>query len=158
MGRFSPEKNHLNLIDGFAKLYAENQRCRLYIIGDGAMKGEYEERIAALGLDGKVILTGLLDNPFGVIQRCGCFVLPSLYEGMGVVVYEARAMQLAIIVSRFEAADAVCIPGGQLLTGHSSDELYAALKEFADGKLTNDYNFDPERFNRKGLMEFEAVI
>ena len=158
MGRFSPEKNHLNLIDGFAKLYAENQRCRLYIIGDGAMKGEYEERIAALGLDGKVILTGLLDNPFGVIQRCGCFVLPSLYEGMGVVVYEARAMQLAIIVSRFEAADAVCIPGGQLLTGHSSDELYAALKEFADGKLTNDYNFDPERFNRKALTEFEAVI
>lgn len=158
MGRFSPEKNHMNLIEGFAKLYSENQHCRLYIIGDGAMKPEYEEKISALGLEGKVLLTGLLENPFGVMRECGCFVLPSIYEGMGVVVYEARALGLAIIVSRFGAADAVCIPGGQLLTGHSSDELYQAMKAFADGKLTNDYLFDPEQFNAKALAEFEAVV
>ena len=158
MGRFSPEKNHMNLIDGFARLYAENPSCRLYIIGDGAMKAEYEEKISSLGLEGKVILTGLLENPFGIMQRCGCFVLPSIYEGMGVVVYEARAMRLAIIVSRFEAADAVCLPDGQLLTGHSSDELFDAMKAFADGRLTNEYDFDPESFNDKALAEFEAVI
>ena len=77
---------------------------------------------------------------------------------MGVVVYEARAMRLAIIVSRFEAADAVCLPDGQLLTGHSSDELFDAMKAFADGRLTNEYDFDPESFNDKALAEFEAVI
>ena len=158
MGRFSPEKNHMNLIEGFARLHAEYQSCRLYIIGDGAMKAEYEEKITALGLDGKVILTGLLDNPFGVMRRCGCFVLPSIYEGMVVVVYEARALGLAIIVSRFEAADAVCIPNGQLLTGHSADELFEAMKAFADGRLTNEYDFDPDSFNAKALEEFEAVI
>lgn len=158
MGRFSPEKNHINLIEGFAKLYTEHQSARLYIIGDGAMKSEYEEKIAALGLDGKVILTGLLDNPFGIMRCCGCFVLPSIYEGMGVVVYEARALGLGIIVSRFEAADAVCIPDGQLLTGHSSDELYEAMKAFAEGKLTNEYHFDPDSFNAKALAEFEAVV
>ena len=158
MGRFSPEKNHMNLIEGFARLYAENEACRLYIIGDGAMKHEYEEKIASLGLDGKVILTGLLDNPFGIMRECGCFVLPSIYEGMGVVVYEARALKLAVIVSRFEAADAVCLPGGQLLTGHSSDELYEAMKAFADGRLSNEYNFDPDSFNLKALAEFEAVV
>ena len=122
------------------------------------MKSEYEEKIAALGLDGKVILTGLLDNPFGIMRCCGCFVLPSIYEGMGVVVYEARALGLGIIVSRFEAADAVCIPDGQLLTGHSSDELYEAMKAFAEGKLTNEYHFDPDSFNAKALAEFEAVV
>lgn len=158
MGRFSPEKNHPALIEGFAKLYAENDRCRLYIIGDGAMRGEYEERIKALGLDGKVILTGLLENPFGVMCRCGCFVLPSIYEGMGVVVYEARALGLAIIVSRFEAADAVCLPDGQLLTGHSAEELYRAMKQFADGDFKADYAFDGDAFNRKALAEFQAVV
>lgn len=158
MGRYSPEKNHLNLIEGFAKLYAENDRCRLYIIGDGAMRSEYEKKISVLGLEGKVIVTGLLENPFGIMQKCGCFVLPSIYEGMGVVVYEARALRLAVIVSDFDAVDAVCVPDGQRVTGHSSDELYIAMKEFADGQLTNEYHFDPDEFNRKALAEFEAIL
>lgn len=158
MGRFSPEKNHLNLIEGFAKLCAENDRCRLYIIGEGAMRGDYENAAERLGVSDKVIITGLLENPFGIMQKCGCFVLPSIYEGMGVVVYEARALKLAIIVSEFEAVNAVCVPDGQRVTGHSADELYEAMKEFADGQLTNNYEFDPEGFNRKALAEFENVL
>lgn len=169
MGRFSPEKNHLELIEGFAKLCAENDKCRLYIIGDGAMRGEYESIIAhndvMMEADGtcdnfedKVILTGLLENPFGIMQKCGCFVLPSIYEGMGVVVYEARALKLAVIVSDFEAVNAVCVPNGQRVTGHSADELYKAMKEFADGYLDNKYEFDPAEFNRKALTEFEDVL
>lgn len=169
MGRFSPEKNHLNLIEGFAKLCSENDRCRLYIIGDGAMRGEYESIIAhndaIMDNDGtcvdfkdKVILTGLLENPFGIMQKCGCFVLPSIYEGMGVVVCEARALKLSVIVSDFEAVNAVCVPNGQLVTGHSADDLYEAMKKFADGQLTGEYEFSPAEFNRKALSEFEAVL
>lgn len=158
MGRFSPEKNHLALIEGFSILCAEQEACRLYFIGDGELRGEYEEKITSLGLEGKVILTGQLDNPFGIMQKCGCFILPSHYEGMPMVIYEARTLGLAIIMSQFSTAASVCIPDGQLVVGHTADELYKAMKAFADGNFQATYDFDADTLNRKALAEFEAVV
>lgn len=158
MGRFSPEKNHLALIEGFARLCGERPRCRLYIIGDGALREAYEQKIAELGVTEQVILTGQLDNPFGIMQRCGCFILPSHYEGMPMVIYEARALGMAIIMSEFSTAASVCIPDGQMVVGHSGDALYEAMKAFADGDFQADYTFDADALNRKALAEFENVV
>ena len=158
MGRFSPEKNHIALIEGFAVLSRENDRCRLYIIGDGELRGACEEKIAALGLEDKVILTGQLDNPFGIMQKCDCFLLPSHYEGMPMVIYEARALGLAIIMSKFSTAASVCLPHGQLVVGHSADALYKAMKAFADGKFKAEYEFNAEELNRKAVEEFASLV
>lgn len=158
MGRFSPEKNHLALMEGFAKLYAKNDKCRLYLIGDGALKGDYQKQIAALGLEDKVILTGQLANPFGIMQKCGCFLLPSHYEGMPMVIYEARALGLAIIMSKFSTAASVCLPDGQLVVGHSAAALYKAMKAFADGKFKAEYEFDADALNRQAVGEFEGLV
>lgn len=158
MGRFSPEKNHLALIEGFARLCGDHENCRLYLIGDGELRGAYKEKIAALGLDNKVILTGQLDNPFGIMQKCGCFLLPSHYEGMPMVIYEARALGLAIIMSKFSTAASVCLPDGQLVVGHSTEALYKAMKAFADGKFKAEYEFDADALNHRAVKEFEVLI
>lgn len=158
VGRFSPEKNHIALIEGFAKLSGENDKCRLYIIGDGELKGECEKKTASLEIQDRVILTGQLDNPFGIMQKCGCFILPSHYEGMPMVIYEARALGLAIIMSKFSTAASVCLPDGQLVVGHSADDLYMAMKAFADGKFKAEYKFDADALNHTAIEEFEALI
>ena len=158
MGRFSPEKNHIALLEGFARLCAERPDCRLYIIGDGALRGDYEAKIEESGLADSVVLTGQMDNPFGIMQKCGCFILPSLYEGMPMVTYEARELGMAIILSDFSTALSVCLPDGQLYTGHSAEELYAAMKQFADGRFKATYTFDAEALNQKALREFDTVV
>ena len=158
MGRFSPEKNHMALLEGFARLHAEDGRCRLFLIGDGALREAYEAKIAELGLADSVTLTGQLDNPFGIMRRCGCFILPSLYEGMPMVTYEARALGLAIILSDFSTALSVCLPDGQLYTGHTPEELYTAMKQFADGTFRAAYTFDADALNRRALAEFDRVV
>ena len=158
MGRFSPEKNHLALMEGFADVCAVHPDCRLYLIGDGELRASYESRIAELGLGDKVILTGQLANPFGLLRKCGCFILPSHYEGMPMVIYEARALGLAIIMSRFSTAESVCVPDGQLVVGHTLRELCEGMMSFADGHFKASYEFDGDALNRKALAELQNVV
>ncbi|NMA79328.1 MAG: glycosyltransferase, partial [Clostridiales bacterium] len=149
MGRMSPEKNHMNLIDGFAKIREDNPDCRLYIIGDGPLRRKIEDNIASMGLSDVVHLTGNLSNPFPLLSQCDCFVFPSLYEAQGLVVLEARMLNLPIILSDFDAAPSVMMENGQLLIGKESNDIYEGMKAFLNGEVPTDYKFDPQEYNKK---------
>jgi glycosyltransferase involved in cell wall biosynthesis len=49
------------------KIPAANPHARLLLVGDGALRGEIENQVRALGLQGKVIFTGLV--PPGEVPR-----------------------------------------------------------------------------------------
>ena len=85
----------------------------IYILGDGPLKGKLSKLIRELGLDGRVILAGNVKNPFAVMKHCDCFVLPSLHEGQPMVIHEARAMHMPIILSDFDSVSGVSIENGQ---------------------------------------------
>ena len=158
IGRMSPEKNHMNLIDGFAKIYEENSDCRLYIIGDGPLRSKMKDNIASMGLSDVVHLTGNLSNPFPLLSQCDCFVFPSLYEAQGLVVLEARMLNLPIILSDFDAAPSVMMENGQLLIGKESNDIYEGMKAFLNGEVPTDYKFDPQEYNKKAYSEFEKLL
>ncbi len=113
MGRYSSEKNQLNLILAFAKLHQKYPNTRLYIIGEGDMRNIYERTIRDCNLQNKVYLTGRLSNPFALMNLCQCFILPSLYEGLCTAVIEARILNLPIILSKFSTSKDVSLPNGQ---------------------------------------------
>ncbi|MGN0521726.1 MAG: CDP-glycerol glycerophosphotransferase family protein [Eubacterium sp.] len=158
IGRLSPEKNHLNLIKGFARLYKENDKIRLYIIGDGPLREDTRKLIEKLKLSGKVILTGSLPDPFTLLRYCHCFVLSSLYEGLSMVLQEARAVNLPIIATDFPAVQDSIKPNGQLIIGMEEDDMYYGLKAFVDGKVPNEFKFDLDEFNREAISQFEASL
>ncbi|TVP70202.1 MAG: glycosyltransferase [Rhodobacteraceae bacterium] len=158
IGRYSPEKNHIALIEAFSKFNIDRRNSRLYIIGDGSLRREYEQVIARLQLCDRVILTGNLRNPFGLSSLCDCFIFPSLYEGMGLVVLEARLLGLAVICSRFLAVNSVTDADYNLLTGHSADALYAAMKDFADGKVVGEKQFSVDSKNEESVRKFKSLL
>ena len=158
IGRLSPEKNHRALIDAFAKIYEENKKCRLYIIGEGDLKKSLRGRINKLNLKGAVFLTGALSNPFAFMKKCDCFVFPSKYEGQGLVVLEAKMMGLPIVVSNFSVVEDVLTDNGQLLIGMEVDDIYEGMKAFLNGEVPTDYVFNPHEYNKKAYNEFEALF
>ncbi len=158
VGRLSPEKNHRALIDAFARLMREGVHARLYIVGGGDLEHELAAQSKRLGLEGRVILTGNMENPFQVLRYASCFVMPSLYEGQGLAALEARLYHLPIILSRYEAVDSVCLPNGQYLVGFSADEIYEGLRAFLDGKVPSDYHFDLDEYNAWAYEEFERLF
>jgi glycosyltransferase involved in cell wall biosynthesis len=101
VGRFSPQKNHLYLIDVFAKIRRSNQNAMLVLIGDGPLKVEAESKATELGLTGSILFLGARDrDDVGELyQAFDVFVFPTLYEGLGLAVVEAQCSGLLCVVS-----------------------------------------------------------
>ena len=157
MGRLSPEKNQAALIKAFAKAYDANKNLRLYIIGDGALMGELKDLVHSLNLDGKVILTGNLDNPFMLMKDCSCFILPSLHEGQPVSLLEARLLKLPIIMSNFSSAASSLFDNGQLVIGNSVDDIYNGLIAFINNEVPT-CEFEYADYNNITIKQFEDII
>jgi len=65
------------------------------IVGDGPLENAIKQQIAALGLEKHVLLTGSRpDVPALMGGVMDLFVLPSFYEGLGLVLVEAQAAGL----------------------------------------------------------------
>lgn len=158
MGRLSMEKNHENLIRAFADLYQENNKIRLYILGEGPLKSKLNKLIKTLNLEGKIVLTGNLFNPFGFVNKCDCYIMPSLHEGQPMAILEARMLNMPIVVSNFSTVKDSLYDKGQLLIGQSVEDIYEGMKAFCDGKVPNEFKFKVDEYNKFGIEEFEASL
>ena len=157
VGRLSEMKNHINLIKAFNRIYKNNKNTQLYIIGDGPEYDSVKQTIRETRAE-NVVLTGNLSNPFALLKHCDCFILPSTYEGQPMVLLEARLLNLPIIVSDFATVADSSFPEGQLIIGMEEDDIYGGMKAFLDGKVPNNYVFDPEKYNREIMDRFYSFI
>ena len=157
MGRFSTEKNHARLIKAFARYVEDHPLSKLYIIGGGPLEKETASLIKKLDMQDKIILTGRLGNPYSLMRRCDCFVLPSIHEGQPLVLLEARACKLPIIVSNFSSVKDSLIEGGQLVIDSSEDGIYEGLLAFSRGEVPT-VDFDIDEYNQAAYQEFINAI
>lgn len=157
MGRLSPEKNQENLVLAFSRMYKENPDVRLYIIGEGYLRGYLEKLIEKEELENVVYLVGNTTHPFNLMRLCQCFILPSEYEGQPLVIQEARTIGLPIIVAEFASVQDVLIENGQLLVKQDVQSLYEGMRAFLDGKVPN-YHFSSKEYNAEVYQEFERLL
>jgi glycosyltransferase involved in cell wall biosynthesis len=100
LGRFVAKKGFADLLDALARLGA--RPCKLILAGDGPETPALRERIAHLGLEGRVELPGWLDDPAQLFARIDLLVVPSHHEPFGIVVLEGMAHSLPVIVTDAE--------------------------------------------------------
>lgn len=106
IGRFVHQKNHDFLIDIFQEVINIRQDSLLLLVGYGELQEQMEEKVRGLGLEDKVIFTGVRSDVKEIIQAMDVFVLPSHHEGLGIVVIESQASGLPTIVSEAVPEDA----------------------------------------------------
>lgn len=99
IGRFVPQKNHAFLLDVFRQVHRRNPNTRLLLVGEGPMEAQIREKAAKLGLAEAVIFLGVRSDVERLLQGMDVFVLPSLYEGLGIVAVEAQASGLQCVLS-----------------------------------------------------------
>lgn len=105
VGRFSPQKNHVFLLDIFGEVCNMEPNAYLLLVGDGELRPKIEEKIRAMGLSDRVILTGVRGDVPELMQAMDVFVFPSLYEGLPVTLVEAQAAGLPCFISDSIPAD-----------------------------------------------------
>lgn len=99
IGRFSYAKNHDFLIDIFNEVYKRNKNSVLLLVGTGELENQIKDKVHSLGLDDTVIFYGTTYNANELYQAMDCFVLPSHFEGMPMVLAEAQAASLKCLCS-----------------------------------------------------------
>lgn len=99
VGRISQQKNPLRLIDIFASIHRMCPDAKLISVGDGEMRGQFHAYIVQKGLGDSVICLGARDDVAEIYSAADVFLLPSLYEGLGIVVLEAQAAGLPCVIS-----------------------------------------------------------
>ena len=132
VGRFSPEKNlHalLEAMDEYRRL-AGADAWGLLLVGGGPDASSLEHRAAALR--GSVAITGFrqLDQLVEAYAVAGALILPSTSEPWGLVVNEAMACGLPILISdRAGAAADLVFPGvnGYVFDPESPKDMVAAM-------------------------------
>ncbi|PAV31556.1 glycosyl transferase family 1 [Virgibacillus profundi] len=99
VGRFSPQKNHLFLLDIFAEVNKKLPDSVLVLAGDGPLKTELKEKVTALKLDKKVRFLGIREDIHKLLQAFDLFVFPSFHEGLPVTLIEAQGSGLSCFIS-----------------------------------------------------------
>jgi glycosyltransferase involved in cell wall biosynthesis len=99
VGRFHEQKNHAFLLDIFYKVLKKKDNAILLLVGDGELRTLIEDKVRKLGIEDKVIFTGVRSDIPDLLQVMDVFVFPSLYEGLGIVLIEAQTAGLKCFTS-----------------------------------------------------------
>ena len=99
VGRFNPQKNHMFLIDIFNEVIKYKPDSVLMLIGTGPLQAQVEEKIKTTGITDKVMFLNHRSDIPDLLQAMDVFVLPSIFEGLGIVLIEAQASGLKCITS-----------------------------------------------------------
>ena len=99
VGRFNHQKNHPFILKVFDELIKLNGKYRLLLVGNGPDFNKVQSLIEKSQNSDKIILYGETINPSDVYMAMDKFILPSLYEGLPVVLLEAQISGLPAIVS-----------------------------------------------------------
>jgi glycosyltransferase involved in cell wall biosynthesis len=100
VGRFVPQKNHAFLLEVIAACLRLRPEVHFLLVGDGPLRPAIQKAVDDRGLSKRVILTGARsDVPRLMLSAMDAFVFPSLWEGLGIVLLEAQAAGLPVLVS-----------------------------------------------------------
>lgn len=99
VGGFYFEKNHDFLLDLFAHMAKKDLKLMLLLVGDGPLKNKVEKQAAAMGIDDRIIFTGMRQDVPAILSIMDVFIFPSLFEGLGLALVEAQAAGVPCLVS-----------------------------------------------------------
>ena len=146
-GRFMYQKNHTYLIKIFEQVHKLYQDSKLLLVGDGPLKISIEQMVKLKGLKDKVIFTGTRTDVPRIMQGIDCFVLPSRYEGLGLVAVEAQASGLLCYVSNEVPNEAILTNHCKSLSLKLAPELWARqiIDDLVEYKRSSDIRWVIEK-------------
>ena len=99
VGRFVEPKNHALLLRIFAEFYRHRQNSVLLLAGDGPLRQSIEQQASLLNIRKYIRFLGVRTDIPKILSAMDLFLLPSRYEGLGIVAIEAQANGLPCICS-----------------------------------------------------------
>nr|HPJ22855.1 glycosyltransferase [Clostridia bacterium] len=107
VGRLAAQKNQTLLIKAFAEVSLIHPDYKLYIYGEGPLRKHLESLVNELGLKGRVMMPGIVNDIHERMLGCEVFVLSSDYEGQSNALLEAMALGMPCIATNLPGHDGI---------------------------------------------------
>ena len=158
VGELKKQKNFPNLIKAigvFQKKYSV--KLKLLILGDGPERKNIEEEITKQELEEIFFLPGWVNDPVPYLYLADLFVLPSDYEGFGVVITEALSTGLNVVSTNCKSGPSEILKDGELgylCEVNDPDDLAKSINEALNNPLDKDkliaraYDFSIENIGK----------
>jgi glycosyltransferase involved in cell wall biosynthesis len=159
VGRLSQEKGHALLLEAVASLASQSHELRLHIVGDGPDRRWLELYAKQLGISAHVIFEGWVEGGrlTALYSQTDIFVLPSLAEGIPMVLMEAMAMEIPCVAPRISGIPELIEHGtdGLLFAVADVDALCQAVRTLLDSPEVR--NVIGKKGREKVLREYDMA-
>jgi len=137
IGRLVPQKDYPTLLNAFSNVLKSMPNTDLYVVGEGHLQKDLIELSKSPGVNDKVHWLGKTEYIKEFLSKIDLFILPSKYEGFGLVLLEAMIAKKPIIAANNSAIPEVL---GKTYKGLFSTGDIEALAEHIK-TVISDNNF-----------------
>ena len=159
IGRLVPQKDYPTLLSAFSNILKSAPNTDLYVVGEGYLQKNLIELSKSLGIKDKVHWLGKTEYIKEFLSKIDLFILPSKYEGFGLVLLEAMVAKKPIIAANNSAIPEVLgkTYEGLFLTGDINSLAQQIKTVISDNNFSerlvqshlSQLNlFDPSEMNR----------
>jgi len=152
VARLEPVKNHPMLFEAVRRAAASGRKLRLWLVGDGELRSDYEKRCAEMGLAGVVEFLGYRDDVERLLAQTDIAVLTSVKEGIPRAMLEAMAMKVPVVATRVVGTEETVADGetGYLVGLGDVEAMAERLTRLIDDRALR------ERMGERGRAWVEA--
>lgn len=133
VGRLSWEKNYDSLIDVISEIARKDDRVTLTIVGGGPLLSRLTKQILTKGLKSRIKITGFQKQSQvkKLLHKSDLFILNSYYEGWALVIMEALAAGLPVIMTDVGSAEELIINNktGIIIPRNNPQKLQLAIED-----------------------------
>lgn len=170
VGKFDKVKGYDRLVKIAKKVLEKNKDWQWHIYGDGEEFENIETLIKENQLEYKLILKGKVDNIYELYKKYSFYVMTSYYEGLPMVLLEAKANNLPLISFDIETGPSEIIRNeidGYLIENNNLEKMTEKInyliknenirKEFSDRSKENLDKFKKDKIIKQWINLIENI-
>lgn len=135
-GRLVARKGLEDLLVALALVHKKKKNTKLILVGRGMLKNHLQKLAFRLGISNNLIFTGPMPTDELVKHYAGAdvFVLPSYYEGQGLVLLESMACETPVVATNVGGIPEIVTDGenGLLVEPKKPEQLADAILKIID--------------------------
>lgn len=163
VGRLGPQKGFDMAIDAARILKDRGVQFQWYILGEGGLRQELQNRIESNGLTEELVLLGARSNPYPYMRACDVLVQTSRYEGKSVVLDEAKMLCKPIVSTAYPTVGDQVIDGQEGIVTDMSAEgiaegIIRMLEDAALRECVTSYMAAHEYGNQQEVEKYMQLL
>ncbi len=97
--QFIQRKGHRDLLEALPAILEQHPRLRVILFGRGPLEGELRGVAGSLGVAGRVVFPGFVDDLHRILPCLDLLVHPAHMEGLGVILLQASAAGVPMVAA-----------------------------------------------------------